>query len=138
MQVRKGFGLTEVLIASVIAIIALLGLLAAAIYFESFTIKRALFKEASNILYSKLESVKSIPYADVSESVLNNGAVDCEDALSKNYLERYVDSTKYRFGLFYKVDEDPVYQIKEVDLTVCWKYRGKLYEISGNTIVRNR
>ncbi len=138
MQVRTGFTLIEVLIASVIAVVVLLGLLAAAIYFENYSVKRALMKEASNILYSKLEEVKSLPYSEVTETNLNNGAVDCEDALTKNYLERYVGNVRYRFGLFYKVTPDPSYQVKEVNLTVCWKYRGKLHEISGNTIVRNK
>ena len=138
MQVRKGFTLLEVLIAAVIAVVVLLGLLAAAIYFEKFSIRRALFHEASNILYSKLETVKSLPYQDIVESKLNNGARDCSDALSKNYLERTVGSKTYRFGLFYKVTDNPTYQVKDVMLTVCWKYRDTLHEISGDTIVRNR
>lgn len=138
MQIRKGFTLVEVLIAAVIAVVVLLGLLAAAIYFEKFSIRRALFHEASNILYSKLETVKSLPYQDIVESKLNNGAKDCSDALSKNYVERTVGSKTYRFGLFYKVADNPTYQIKDVMLTVCWKYVDKLHEVSGDTIVRNR
>lgn len=135
---RKGFTLIEVLIAAVIAVVVLLGLLAAAIYFEKYSVRRALFHEASNILYSKLEAVKSLPYQDVVESKLNNDAKDCLDALSKNYLERTVGSKTYRFGLYYKVTDNPTYQVKDVMLTVCWKYGDKLDKISGDTIVRNR
>ena len=137
MQVRKGFSLIEVLIAAVIAVIVLLGLLAAVIYFEKYTVKRALFTEASNILYSQLEAVKSLPYSDVGTN-LNNGAVDCEDALSKNYVERCIGSKKYRFGLFFEITPASNNQIKEVKLDVCWRYGNKLFKVSGNTIVRNK
>ena len=138
MQVRRGFTLIEVLIAAVIAVVVLLGLLAAALYFENYSVKRALFREASNILYSKLEAVKSLPYQDVTEAKLNNGATDCSDALTKNYVKRTVGSKTYRFGLYYQVTDNPNYQVKEVKLTVCWKYRNRLNKISGDTIVRNR
>lgn len=138
MQVRRGFTLIEVLIAAVIAVVVLLGLLAAALYFEKYSVRRALFHEASNILYSRLEAVKSLPYQDVTEAKLNNGATSCSDALTKNYLERTVGSKTYRFGLYYQITSNPNYQIKEVRLTVCWKYRDKLNKISGDTVVRNR
>jgi len=138
VQVRRGFTLIEVLIAAVIAVVVLLGLLAAALYFERYSVRRALFHQASNILHSKLEAVKSLPYQDVTETKLNNGATDCSDALTKNFVERTVGSRAYRFGLYYRVTDNPNYQVKEVKLTVCWKYRDRLNEIYGDTIVRNR
>jgi len=145
VQVRKGFSLVEVLVAAVIAIIALLGLLATAAYFERYSVRRALLRQASGILSNRLEIVKSMPYQNVTEVKLNNGANNCLEALnnctssnSPNCVERIVENKTRKFGLYYRIVENPSFQIKEVNLTVCWKYRGKLNSVSGDTIVRNR
>lgn len=137
MQVRKGFTIVEVLVAVIILIIVILGLLSAVVIFEKYSMESALLNEASNILYSKLEQVKRLPYSDIIEEKLNNGADSCESALSKNFLTRSIGNKQVKFGLYYKIQTDRIYQIKEINLTVCWKYRGKLHKISGETIVRN-
>ncbi len=138
MQVNKGYTILELLIAFTISIVFLIGFFSAIVYYENYSVEEALYKEASNILYSKLEVIKSLPYSEITEDYLNNGASSCLEAIDRNYLVRYLGNTPFKFGVFYTIKSDSTYEIKEITLSVCWKYKGKLNEISESTIVRKR
>jgi type II secretory pathway pseudopilin PulG len=137
-QKREGYTIVEVLIASAIAVIVFLGLLAALLYARKYNLMKSYNYEAVRILHQKLEEVSNLDYSDVTDA-LNNGATSCEDALTsgKNTVTRYLGSREAKFGLFYKIEEDATLGLKKVFLDVCWKYRGKLHKVSGSTIIRN-
>jgi len=139
LRLRKGFTIIEVLMALAIATIVFLGLLAALLYARNYNMIKATQYEAMRILHEKLEELSKMDYSSVT-SALNNGATDCQDALDnrKNYISRYVGNLKVDYGIYYGISENPVLQLKKVELDVCWRYRGRLHTISGTTILRNK
>ena len=135
---RLGFTLIEIFFAMLIGLIVFLGLLAGAFYVQKLSVGRALQYDAVRILHQRLEQIREMNYDAISEVALNNGAADCADALTsgKNVVVRYVGNRPFKFGLYYKVDENKTLLLKEVALTVCWNYAGRFHSLSGTTIVR--
>ena len=135
---RGGFTIVETLIALAIATIVFLGLLAALLYAKKYNMSKACQYEAVRALHEKLEEIAKMDYADITPA-LNNGATSCQDALDnrKNYITRYVGNLKVDYGLYYDINEDTTLELKKVNLEVCWRYRDKLHQVSGTTIVRN-
>ncbi len=135
----KGFTLIETLIAIAIFSIVLLGLIAGMVLSYKTSLSNVMRNEAINILHEKMEDIRDMDYADITDT-LNNGAVNCEDALDngKNYVERQVGNVNRRFGIFFAINEDTDVQVKEIRIDVCWRLEGNLKNVSGTTIVRNK
>ncbi|RKQ64014.1 pilin/secretion family protein with methylation motif [Thermovibrio guaymasensis] len=137
LEKREGFTIIETLIALAISTIVFLGLLATLLYAKKYNMSKACQYEAVRILHEKLEELAKMDYAEVT-SELNNGATNCQDALRKNYITRYIGNLKVKYGLYYDINENTDLQLKRINLEVCWKYQGKFHHVSGTTVIRNK
>jgi prepilin-type N-terminal cleavage/methylation domain-containing protein len=134
MRLNYGYTLIEVLIALAIFGIVFLGLFATVSVVLSNNIKNLERNEAISILEESLESVRNIDFSKVTDSYLNNGTSNCTDSLSKCQILRQIRNFQKCYGRFYSVSNISS-NLKKVKVTVCWKERGKLQEISDETII---
>ncbi|ADU97109.1 PilV family protein [Thermovibrio ammonificans] len=135
---RGAFSMVEVLLAVAIGLVVFLGLLASAVFVKKFEMVKMIQYQAVRLLHQKLEQVREMDYDNVTEANLDNGTTSCKDALltGKNVVVRYIWSRPQEYGLYYDINENTALELKEVNLTVCWFYKGRYHSISGTTIIR--
>lgn len=135
----KGFTLIEVLVSLVIFAVALLGMLAAMINIKSINIRNSIRGEAIKASQEIFNDLRNSPYASIG----NRGSDPCDPADNSTSFTRQIRSFNVLFGRTDNVTEATVgedmgedIKIKQVDLTLCWEYKGKPYFYKNSTLIR--
>jgi len=136
----EGFTLVEALVALVILAIVLLGLLAGLLTVYQYNLMNILRDEAGSVAQECIENIRSLPFAAVSavdigcdDPVQVAVSTPCLDTTGVNLVRRDIRNveTTYRVG-WSVVDRG---NIKEVDVRVCWSFRGRNYTYTFKTFV---
>ena len=128
---KKGYTLVEVLVALLIFFVALLGLFAAVSTVISNNLLTLERTEAVNILSESLELARN----SSNVTALNSGFQNCTDSLSNCTVKRQVRKFNVCFGRFYRVLPVNGTSLKKVNVEICWRNKGRLLRVLGETIV---
>jgi len=129
--VKKGYTLVEVLVALLTFSVTLLGLFAAVSAVVSNSLLVLERTEAVSVLTESLEIVRN----SSNVTSLNLGFQSCADSLSNCTLKRRVRDLNVCFGRFYRAFPVNGTSLKRVSVEVCWKNKGRLLKVLGETIV---
>jgi len=130
----------EALVALVILAIVLLGLLAGLLTVYQYNLLNVLRDEAGSVAQECIENIRSIPFASVP--VVNIGCNDptevvvstpCLNTAGVNIVRRQIRNTEATFRVGWSVAD--LGTLKEVDVQVCWNYRGRNYTYTFKTFV---
>jgi len=136
IQGRKGFTIIEILVALTILAVVLLGLYYSLIVSYKYSVANILRDEAIKIAQGEMERVRTMPFDNVTQNQLNPpGLSSCNTLYPSGFIERQVRSQKFKFGEYFQVS-DISQNLKQVTLTVCWKYRGKDHRYTVESIIR--
>jgi len=131
LPVKKGYTLVEVLVALLMFSVTLLGLFAAVSAVVSNSLLMLERTEAVSILTESLELARNSSDA----TALNSGFQSCAESLSNCALRRRIKNLNVCFGRFYRAFPVNGTSLKRVSVEVCWKNRGRLLKVLGETIV---
>ena len=149
-NLSKGFTLIEVLVALAILAILLLGLLAGLLTSIDYNLRNYTRDEAKRLALECAENLRNFPY----ENLPQNGSVDCRDQNSVSVsnpctdletritngtpeqVTRQVRNAFVSYTIGWNVSTSG--DIKEVQIQVCWNYRGRSYSHTITTLVGRR
>ncbi len=136
----KGFSLIEALVALTLLALVLLGLLAGLLTVYQHNLLNLLRDEAGSVAQECIENLRSIPFDSIPEVNIPcnnptevNVRTPCLDTTGVNLVRRQLRNvnTTYRVG-WTVVDR---LNLKEIDVMVCWNYRGKDFTYSFKTFI---
>ena len=124
---RKGYGLIEVIIASFLLFMVLV--FTAPFIISVYRNSNSGGKLSYSVPVEEIvrENIESLSYDSVSNA-LNKGNTSCADALKRgvNVIKIQQNGKTVTYGVYYSVKElEPGFR-KRVDVTLCWKNRGKI------------
>ena len=126
----RGFTLIEVLVSLVIFAVALLGMLAAMINIKGINIRNSIRDEAIKASQEIFNGLRNSTYASIG----NQGSNPCDPGDNSTSFTRQLRSFNVLFG---RTDNVTVgTNVKQVDLTLCWDYRGVRYFYKNSTLIR--
>jgi len=138
---NKGFTLIEALVALFLLALVLLGLLAGLLTVHQYNLMNLLRDEAGSIAQECIENLRSQPFASLTATDIpcdNPTTVavgtPCLNTAGVNIVSRQIRNvnTTYRVG-WTIVDRGA--NLKEVDVRVCWNYRGRDYSYVFKTFI---
>ncbi len=131
---RNGFTLIELMIATLFFSVIALGLVATAILAKKEDLKTVMRNEAVKITANELEIMRSEPFDSIIDSCA--GSICDPDTLPDSCIEQAkIRNATVNFGKLIDVSSGPNPEIKNVDITVCWKTRNRIYTYSYNTVL---
>ena len=143
---RRGFSLLEVLVATAILAVTLLGLLAAVVVSQRENLSGLKREAATRLLKEELDSFFAIKYDDVTLPNCPSSDADREEFLRKSCVKnlnsgvnikvRIIRNINLSFAVSNCMLEDATIGIKTVYVDVCWKHRGSENHLIGSTIIR--
>ena len=143
---RKGFTLLEVLVATVILAITLLGLLAVIVISQRENLSSLKREEATRLLKEELDSFFAKNYDDVTLPNCPSSDSDRENFLKTTCSTNLSSGTDLRIRIVRNINlefavsscmtEDTTLNIKTVYVDVCWEATGKEKHLMGSTILR--
>ncbi|TCK06656.1 type IV pilus modification PilV family protein [Phorcysia thermohydrogeniphila] len=143
---RKGFTLLEVLVATAILAITLLGLLGAIVVSQKENLSSLKREEATRLLKEELDSFLAKNYDDVTLPNCPPSDTNRENFLKttcSNNLDSGTDirvriarNINLEFAVSSCMTEDTTLNIKTVYVDVCWKRAGGKEHLIGSMVVR--
>lgn len=133
---NKGISSADAIIAIVILMIftGIIATISTNIYAQSQYIKRN--DQATNLIVEVFEYAQGITYDNVSSSQLAtyiNALYDNVNAIEGNYNSEGITSAGYR--MFINVEETQPGYVKQINITVAYKVKGKIYSINMKTLI---
>ena len=140
---NKGFSLISVLIAMGIFMVAMLGLLSGIIQAMHFSTRNLLRNEAVRIAQEQFDYYRNLSNTEINSAFVASSSVKCEDCLDNSSLSgchviiRQINNANVKFGVLLSGSSVSVAGrfINKDNITVCWKYGGKIYKRSFETII---
>ncbi len=118
---KKGFTIIESLVAIAILTILLLGILASIMVIMDYTTRNLLREEAVKIAEEYADLYRSYPIDKIHPS---------------DYKKEYKKIRNFTVEYVVKITStDTTPQVKELTITVEWKYKGKTYQYQIKTLV---
>jgi len=130
MRNNTGFTLIEMLVSLTIFAIALLGMLAAMINIKEVNTKNMIRDEAIKASQEIFNDLRNSAYVSVG----NQGSTPCDPNDNSTSFTRQLRKFNILFGRTDSVTVNG--NIKQVDLTLCWDYKGKRYEYKNSTLIK--
>ncbi len=137
----KGFTLIEALVALTLLALVLLGLLAGLLTVYQHNLRNLLRDEAGSVAQECVENLRSIPFASLTSlDIPCNGPATvavsspCLNPAGVNVVSRQVRNVSTTFRVGWAI-VDRGANLKEVDVRVCWNYRGQEYVYTFRTFV---
>jgi Tfp pilus assembly protein PilV len=126
-----GLTLVEVMIAFLVLLITSLALMQTALVSISANMQNVLRDEAVSIAEMRFTEAKSAPFDDINQ----DGATDSNPLTIIKDVPRTLKNVDVTFGTTMTVSQLST-DIKRVDVTVTWTWKGVSYTHSASTIMR--
>ncbi|UOD34525.1 prepilin-type N-terminal cleavage/methylation domain-containing protein [Deferribacteraceae bacterium V6Fe1] len=127
---KPGFTLIEVLVSLTIFAVALLGMLGAIINIKEINTRNIIRDEAIKASQEIFNDLRNSAYTGIG----NIGSTPCDPNDNSSNFTRQLRNFNILFG---RTDNVAVSgNMKQVDMTLCWDYKGKRYEYKTSTLIR--
>jgi Tfp pilus assembly protein PilV len=131
LSTGRGLTLVEVMIAFLVLLITSLALMQTALVSISANMQNVLRDEAVSIADMRISAAKAAPFDDINQ----DGATDSNPLTINQDVSRTLKNVNMTFGTTMTVNQLST-DIKRVDVTVTWTWKGVAYTHSASTIMR--
>jgi len=140
---KQGFSLIEVMVALVIILISMLGFYSVTKRAMEGNLKDVIRDEGVKIGEGVINQIRELPFNQVDIGTWDNAELNNKlnfkfKGGNTNIIEKHVRNINVGYGVQVQVNTTNDPNIRQVQVTINWNYRGKNYSHSIATYIYNR
>ncbi|AEA34053.1 type IV pilus modification PilV family protein [Hippea maritima] len=141
---KKGMSLISILVAIFIFLVAMLGLLSGIITAIHLDTRNLIRNEAVRIVQETFDTYRNKSNTEINSKFIKVSNIACKDCLDNSSVSsaceivtRQINNSQIKFAMLFE-GESIVKAgnfINYDNITICWRYRGVLYQKKFQTII---